>query len=141
MLNVIKIQQLLDEKGISATDFMQEILGKKAKQSLTYLRNRPGITFSKVEKIANLLGVSIDSIRIDEEGVLDEAMTCDAMPGKSEIESLRASIKIYKKALADQKKMVDEIKAAYGECKAENAKSLALLQEQYDKLLDKVQKD
>jgi len=63
MLDVEKIRQILVKRGITSTQFMREIFGARIKQSLSYLSSRPGITFSKVESIADYLGVPVDSIR------------------------------------------------------------------------------
>lgn len=63
MLDVEKIRQILAKRGITSTEFMREIFGSRIKQSLSYFSSRPGITFAKVESMADYLGVSIDSIR------------------------------------------------------------------------------
>jgi len=63
MLDVEKIRQILVKRGITSTEFMREIFGARVKQSLSYLESRPGITFAKVESMADYLGVPIDSIR------------------------------------------------------------------------------
>jgi len=101
MLDVEKIRQILAEKGITATEFMRKIFGARVKQSLSYLSSRPGITFSKVESIADYLGVPVDSIRCSpdvKDTQIKERNLAD------EVKSLRSRVEKLEKLISNVKK-------------------------------------
>lgn len=101
MLDVEKIRQILVKRGITSTEFMREIFGARIKQSLSYLSSRPGITFSKVESIADYLGVSVDSIRtssVNKDSLVKERDLAD------EVKSLRSRVEKLEKLISKVKK-------------------------------------
>ena len=101
MLDVEKIRQILAEKGITATEFMRKIFGARVKQSLSYLSSRPGITFSKVESIADYLGVPVDSIRYSPD--VKDAQTNERNLA-NEVKSLRSRVEKLEKLVSEIKK-------------------------------------
>lgn len=101
MLDVEKIRQILAEKGITATEFMREIFGARVKQSLSYLTHRPGITFSKVESIADYLGVPVDSIRYSPD--VKDTQTNERNLA-NEVKSLRSRVEKLEKLVSEIKK-------------------------------------
>ena len=101
MLDVEKIRQILAEKGITATEFMREIFGARVKQSLSYLTHRPGITFSKVESIADYLGVPVDSIRYSPD--VKDTQTKERNLA-NEVKSLRSRVEKLEKLVSEIKK-------------------------------------
>ena len=134
MLNIDKIREVLAAKGIPSTELMRQVLGQNTKQSLTYLRSRPGITFSTVEKIADILDVSIDSIRTaSSEGSSDKILG-----HLTEADVLRGQIDAYKQSISAFNKLVKELNAAHAEKVAAYEEAIASMQAMYDKLLTKV---
>ena len=101
MLDVEKIRQILAEKGITATEFMREIFGARVKQSLSYLTHRPGITFSKVESIADYLEVPVDSIRYSPD--VKDTQTNERNLA-NEVKSLRSRVEKLEKLVSEIKK-------------------------------------
>ena len=101
MLDVEKIRQILAEKGITATEFMRKIFGARVKQSLSYLTHRPGITFSKVESIADYLGVPVDSIRYSPD--VKDTQTNERNLA-NEVKSLRSRVEKLEKLVSEIKK-------------------------------------
>ncbi len=101
MLDVEKIRQILKMRGITSTEFMRKIFGARIKQSLSYLTHRPGITFSKVESIADYLGVPVDSIRtspVNNDSLTKERDLAD------EVKSLRSRVEKLEKLISKVKK-------------------------------------
>ena len=64
MLNTKKIGALIKAKKMKSTILADQIFGNKGKRSIVkYLEGHPGVTFEKVEQIADALGVPVDCLR------------------------------------------------------------------------------
>lgn len=73
MLNITKIDALIKAKKIKTTALADQIFGTKGKKSVVrYLEEHKGVTFEKVEMIADALGVPVDYLRITTYSVQNE---------------------------------------------------------------------
>lgn len=68
MINGKRIKELYNALDLEHKKEVSDIVFGNSRQSFNYFSNRRNITFRKVEMVADYFGVSMDSLRLENEG-------------------------------------------------------------------------
>lgn len=121
MINGKRIKELYNALDLEHKTEVRDIVFGNSRQSFNYFSNRRNITFRKVELVADYFGVSMDSLRLENEGKeisaasIGKARNKKGDPGNSSLQEekitmLKTQVEGLNDIVESQKDIIESLK-------------------------------